>query len=79
MQNSKFFSKIGKAVLPPCSLLRKSQSLHTQLDGLQWLEVLMSGRILTMLSSSSVERSELDTLRKTSAGQLQVIGELNGR
>jgi hypothetical protein len=32
-----------------------------------------------MLSSSSEQQSELDTLRKTSAGQMEMIGELNGK
>lgn len=58
----------------------KEESVSTsRVDRLQWPKVLTSGRILTMLSSSSDQRSELDTLRKTSAGQLQIIGELNGR
>ncbi|KAF8505610.1 hypothetical protein F5888DRAFT_453967 [Russula emetica] len=35
--------------------------------------------IITMLSSSSEQQSELDTLRKTSAGQMEMIGELNGK
>lgn len=35
--------------------------------------------ILTMLSSSSERQSELDTLRKTSTGQMEMIGELNGK
>ncbi|KAI9512189.1 hypothetical protein F5148DRAFT_54941 [Russula earlei] len=35
--------------------------------------------ILSMLSSSNNQRSVLDSLRKTSAEQLQTIGELNGR
>ena len=79
MQNSKFFSKIEKAALHPCFLLRKSQSLRTQVYWVQQSEVLTSGRILTILSSSSERQSELDTLRKASAGQVEMIGELNGK
>jgi len=43
------------------------------------VEVLMPSRILKMVSSSSDQRSELATLRKTLEEQLQKIGELNGR
>ncbi len=32
-----------------------------------------------MLASSGDQQSELDTLRKSSAGQMEMIGELNGR
>jgi len=78
MQNFKFFSKIEKAALPPCFLLRKSQTT-SQVYWVQQSEVLTSGRILTMLSSSREQQSELDTLRKTSAGQMEMIGELNGK
>jgi hypothetical protein len=39
----------------------------------------MCDRVLAVLSSSSDQRSELATLRKTLADQLQTIGELNGR
>lgn len=79
MRNSKFFSKIEEAALPPCFLSRKSQSLRTQVYWVQQPEVLTSSRILTMLSSSSEQQSELDTLRKTSAVQIETIGELNGK
>ena len=77
-QNSKFFSKIEKAALPPCFLLRKSQSLPEYI-GFSIPRFLTPGRILTMLSSSGELQSELDTLRKTSAGQMETIGELNGK
>ena len=79
MQNSKFFSKTEKVASPLCFLLRKSQSLRTQVYWVQWSEVLMFGRILIMLSSSSNQQSELDILIKTSAGQMEMIGELNGK
>ncbi|KAI0303246.1 hypothetical protein BC826DRAFT_965799 [Russula brevipes] len=60
------------------SLKEESVSIY-EIDQLQLSERLTYGRILTMLSSSSDHRSELDTLRRTLAGQLQTIGELNGR